>query len=62
MGETGSHRLIRISPFSTATRRQTAFAGVEVLPDLGKSPGIDIPPADLLRTTFRTGGPGGRFL
>jgi peptide chain release factor 2 len=61
-GETGIHRLVRISPFGAAGRRCTAFAAVDVLPEFGDREGTDIPPEELVRTTFRTGGPGGQFL
>jgi peptide chain release factor 2 len=61
-GETGVHRLVRISPFDASGRRCTAFAAVDVLPEFGDAEGIDIRPDELVLQTFRTGGPGGQFL
>lgn len=58
--ETGVHRLVRISPFDSNARRQTSFAAVDVLPELDDSIVIDIRPDDLVRQTFRSGGPGGQ--
>jgi peptide chain release factor 2 len=58
--ETGVHRLVRISPFDANARRQTSFAAVDVLPELDDSIQIDIKPDDLVRQTFRSGGPGGQ--
>ncbi len=59
-GETGVHRLVRISPFDANARRQTSFAAVDVLPELDDSIEIEIKPEDLVRHTFRSGGPGGQ--
>jgi peptide chain release factor 2 len=59
-GETGVHRLVRISPFDANARRQTSFAAVDVLPELDDSIQIEIRPEDLIRQTFRSGGPGGQ--
>src|SRR5262245_18460378 len=58
--ETGVHRLVRISPFDANARRQTSFAAVDVLPELDDSIEIEILPDDLVRQTFRSGGPGGQ--
>src|SRR5260370_522529 len=58
--ETGVHRLVRISPFDANARRQTSFAAVDVLPELDDSIVIEIRPEDLVRQTFRSGGPGGQ--
>ncbi len=58
--ETGVHRLVRISPFDANARRQTSFAAVDVLPELDNTIEIDIKPDDLVRQTFRSGGPGGQ--
>jgi peptide chain release factor 2 len=59
-GETGVHRLVRISPFDSNARRQTSFAAVDVLPELDDTITIEIRPEDLERQTFRSGGPGGQ--
>jgi peptide chain release factor 2 len=59
-GETGVHRLVRISPFDAQARRQTSFAAVDVTPDIEGTIEIDIRPDDLERETFRSGGPGGQ--
>lgn len=61
--ENGVHRLIRISPFDANARRQTAFASVEVVPDLDDDVGeIEIKPEDLQIDTFRAGGKGGQHV
>ena len=61
--ENGVHRLIRISPFDANARRQTAFAAVEVVPDLDDDVGdIEIKPEDLKVETFRAGGKGGQHV
>ena len=59
-GESGVHRLVRISPFDSNARRQTSFAAVDVMPEIDGSIEIDIRPDDLERQTFRSGGPGGQ--
>ena len=58
--EAGVHRLVRISPFDANARRQTSFAAVDVLPELDDSIVIEIKEDDLVRQTFRSGGPGGQ--
>ena len=59
-GETGVHRLVRISPFDQAARRHTSFASVFVIPEVDDKIEISIRPEDLKMDTFRSGGKGGQ--
>lgn len=62
-GETGNHRLIRISPFDTAGRRHTSFAAVDVTPEIGDDIDIDINwESDVREDTYRAGGAGGQHV
>jgi peptide chain release factor 2 len=58
--EQGTHRLVRISPFDNQGRRQTSFAGVEVLPVVESSDVVDIPDDDIRVDVYRSSGPGGQ--
>lgn len=59
-GETGVHRLVRISPYDSAGRRQTSFASVDVLPEIDDTIDIVLRDDELKRDVFRCGGPGGQ--
>ncbi|ATO80375.1 peptide chain release factor 2 [Actinoplanes sp. SE50] len=58
--ESGTHRLVRISPFDNQGRRQTSFAGVEVMPVVEQTDHIDIPDNELRTDVYRSSGPGGQ--
>ena len=61
-GETGVHRLVRISPFDSAKRRHTSFASVYVSPEIDDTIVIDIKPEELRIDTYRSGGKGGQHV
>jgi peptide chain release factor 2 len=60
--ERGVHRLVRISPFDANARRQTSFAGVDVVPDMGDQGDIEIKDDDLRIDTYRSQGAGGQHV
>ncbi len=61
-GESGVHRLVRISPFDQAKRRHTSFASVYVSPEIDETIHVDIKTEDLRVDTYRSGGKGGQHV
>ncbi|WP_303850490.1 peptide chain release factor 2 [Seleniivibrio woodruffii] len=61
-GETGVHRLVRISPFDSANRRHTSFAAVFVMPEIEDDIEVEINESDLQIDTYRAGGAGGQHI
>jgi peptide chain release factor 2 len=59
-GENGVHRLVRISPFDSQSKRHTSFASVYVYPVIDDEIEVEINPADISWDTFRSSGPGGQ--
>ncbi len=60
--EKGVHRLVRISPFNAAGKRQTSFVSCDVMPDIEEDIDIEIDPGDLKIDTFRSSGAGGQHI
>jgi peptide chain release factor 2 len=59
-GETGVHRLVRISPYDSNKRRHTSFASVDVIPEIDEEIKIEVNPADLRIDVYRSQGKGGQ--
>jgi peptide chain release factor 2 len=59
-GEHGTHRMVRISKYDNQGRRQTSFAGVDVIPVVEQDDQIDIPEDEIRVDVYRSSGPGGQ--
>ena len=60
--EKGVHRLVRISPFNAAGKRQTSFVSCDVMPDIEEDLDVEINPDDLRIDTYRSSGAGGQHI
>ena len=61
-GETGMHRLVRISPFNAEGKRQTSFAAIDVSPEISDSVQIELKDEDMREDVFRASGAGGQHV
>lgn len=61
-GEKGIHRLVRISPYNAAGKRQTSFASCDVMPDIKEDVNIEVDESDLRIDTYRSSGAGGQHI
>ncbi len=61
-GETGMHRLVRISPFNAEGKRQTSFAAVDVSPEINEDTDIELRDEDIREDVFRASGAGGQHV
>ncbi|CAN5761749.1 peptide chain release factor 2 [soil metagenome] len=58
--ERGVHRLVRISPFDSSSRRHTSFGSVDVIPEVAEMTEVEVDPTELRIDVYRSGGPGGQ--
>ncbi len=61
-GETGMHRLVRISPFNSEGKRQTSFAAIDVSPEIGDTVEVELRDEDIREDVFRASGAGGQHV
>jgi len=61
-GESGVHRLVRVSPFDSSGRRHTSFASLEVMPEIDDTVEVEIRPEDIKVDTYRSSGAGGQHV
>lgn len=62
VGERGVHRLVRLSPFNANNKRQTSFAGVDVVPEVADIDNVEVPEKDLKIDFYRSSGAGGQHV